>query len=198
MNEVLLETLVEKVNTNEKNINDQEKEIHEMKEMLMALPDHKELFDQVNNRLFELLDQVKKIDFLKNEMRELSSVILSTGEGLKKPAKREVFHHHHVPKIIFSLVGLFIILCLVLAGWYMTGEKLEQYRANDTKYRYLKIYENKSLRELLFLTDSLYLREPRMRDSVLERERQIDKYLEMMKRAAEMEAEANELRKKVN
>jgi hypothetical protein len=99
---------------------------------------------------------------------------------------------------MYSLVGLFIILCLVLAGWYMTGEKLEQYRASDTKYRYLKIYENKSLRELLFLTDSLYLREPKMRDSVLERERQIVKNLEMMQRAAEMEAKAKELRKKVN
>ena len=60
MNEVLLETVIEKVDTHERKITGHETEIREMKERVARQPDHKESFDDVNNRLSELLDHIKK------------------------------------------------------------------------------------------------------------------------------------------
>ena len=50
--------------------------------------------------------------------------------------------------------------------------------------------------QLLDLTDSLYLAKPKMRDSVIYREQQLVEKMGLLRRAAEMEVEVKELRKK--
>ena len=51
-----------------------------------------------------------------------------------------------------------------------------------------------TLRKLLYLTDSLYLVQANMRDSILEREMQILRNLQKMQRVAALEAEGKNLR----
>ena len=63
VNEVLLETLIEKLDSHEKKINRQEKDIKEVKEMIMTQPGPEELFDRINTLLNELHSEVKKLVF---------------------------------------------------------------------------------------------------------------------------------------
>lgn len=64
----------------------------------------------------------------------------------------------------------------------MTASKLDEYEASDTKYRYLKLYNNDFLRQLLFTTDSLYRIDKGLRDSVEYREEAIRQRIELLQR----------------
>ena len=78
----------------------------------------------------------------------------------------------------------------------MTGTALKEYKANDTKYRFLKLYGNNSLKVTLFSTDSLYRIYPGMRDSIVQKENENRDRFEMLQKADNEENEAKELRKK--
>ncbi len=91
-----------------------------------------------------------------------------------------------------------LIVCLVSTGWYQTINKLDLYKASDTKYRYLKLNANESLSKQLRSIDGWERQDPEMLDRVIATEEENQRKLEMLQRAIEMEKEANELKQKVN
>jgi hypothetical protein len=115
----------------------------------------------------------------------------------KQPVTGKVLHHHHVPKIALIAAALFLIVCFLSTGWYMTADKLNLYKANDTKYRYLRSYGTHTVQQLLNFADSLYIVTPKLREAVLQREQVIQDSIETILRANEMEQQAIELRKRV-
>lgn len=134
--------------------------------------------------------------FLEEKLQPLSQKLDKHSALLQHPVRQQVVHHHHVTKITWIAAGLFLALALACCGWYMTGKKLNDFRANDTKYRYLKLLENQSLRRLLYQTDSIYQIQSGLRDSVISKEEEIKHKLEMLQQASDKEQEAKELRKK--
>ncbi len=68
--------------------------------------------------------------------------------------------------------------------------------AKDTKYRYLKLINNRNLQVVLNLTDSLYLSHNDMRDSVIQTEEKNEQKLKLLHEAIEKQKEADELRRK--
>lgn len=70
---------------------------------------------------------------------------------------KQIEHKHHLHKgLLISLI--LTLLCLFLSfGWYDSYSASKQLKANDIKYRALKVVGNKSLLKLLHHTDSLYL-----------------------------------------
>lgn len=80
------------------------------------------------------------------------------------------------------------MLVLTVSGLYVNHQKLQQYLANDTKYRSLKLIKNKNLQILLHAEDSTYLSYPGMRKQVLEQEAERDRQLELLQEAGEKEA----------
>ena len=97
-----------------------------------------------------------------------------------------------------ATVALFLLVCLLTTGWYMTSTKLDLYRANDTKYRYLKLQPTIGLRQWCRGADSLYTVDENMRATVLAREEEKQRKLETLQRATEMEEEARKLKEQVN
>lgn len=87
---------------------------------------------------------------------------------------------------------------LNLKWWYQTINKLDLYKASDTKYRYLKLNANESLSKQLRIIDTWERQDPEMRDRVIATEEENQRKLEMLQRAMEMEKEAKELKQKVN
>ena len=71
---------------------------------------------------------------LRNLLTSLT-YFLKLATGRLSLSKRSLTCGYYVPKIIYISGGLFTLLSLVLAGWYMTAKKLDEYKANDTKYR---------------------------------------------------------------
>src|SRR3990170_8086584 len=175
MSDILLSTVVDKVNA-------QEKKIAEMQGTLKNVPGHAEEIRQIKKEVVDLKTTVKDISFPTKEMRELSTKLTESISLLRQPVTNKVLHHHYVPKSIWIAAVLFIGLAVVCSGWYMTINSLSKYKANDTKYRFLKLNNNKSLQQLLFITDSLYRIDPRMRDSVLWRGQGLQEQLGLQRR----------------
>lgn len=111
--------------------------------------------------------------------------------------KQEMIHHHHITKAIWIAAALFLIVCLLSTALYITTDKLKLYKANDSKYRYLKLEANPGLYKWLGIIDSLYIVNPKMRDAVIAKEEQNQRNFEMMQQALQMEKEAKELKQKV-
>ncbi|WP_315819368.1 hypothetical protein [Paraflavitalea speifideaquila] len=90
-----------------------------------------------------------------------------------------------------------MVLCLVITGWYTTASRLDNFRDNDTKYRYLQLLDNSQVSRLLHYADSLQQARPDFfRDSVLTAEKEKQRSLEMLDEAIRKETEARQLRQK--
>ncbi len=149
MNQVLLETIVEKLetleisllkeNNREKNLEIQEtllKEINIFQSEITKLPSH-----------FKLSNE---------KMNELSKNIDAVNFKLEKGVSGQINHKHHFHKCVWIAIGLFITSLLLLYSWINCYDTRKVYEANDIKYRYLKVNGNAVLLKLLYHTDSLY------------------------------------------
>ena len=172
MNDVLMETLIDKVGS-------LEGQMGALKEKMEGLPDYGEALEKIGSEIHGLSEQEPPLPYPEKEVRQLIANLRETTHLLRQPVKKEVTHHHYVPKLIWISAGLLLAFCLVCSGWYHTGSKLSQYVANDTKYRYLKLNGNKS-------------------DSVISREEENERKLQLLQQAADKQQEVDELRMKAN
>jgi len=198
MNEVLIGSLIDKVDAQERKIGIQESQINELREKASTTPEITEAVSQFKTALEGLRADIKKLSFPEKEMRQLSANLETTMLILKQPVKKEITHHHHATKTIWIAAALFLIVCLVSTGWYNTYKNLEMYKANDTKYRYVKLYGWPSLNRWLGQIDSAYIVNGNMRKAVIAREELNQRNFEMMQKSAELEKEAKELKHKVS
>ena len=131
------------------------------------------------------------------EVQQLSRLLEGNMQLLKQPVQQKVVHHHHATKIMWATGALFLMVCLLTLGWYMAANKLELYKSNDTKYRYLRLQSNINLRQWCRSADSLFIANENMRGDVLAREEQKQRDIETLQRAMEMEEEAGRLKRQL-
>jgi hypothetical protein len=175
----------------------QDKKLSDLEEKITNGIDHTKHIQQLMASV-EGLKAAFNSGQLLNKLQELSARITLSIGLLQKPVENKVNHHHHIPKLIWITAGLFIVFSLVCSGWYMTIEKLNDFIANDTKYRKLKLDSaNKRLQSDLDFVDSLYLANPSIREIVIKTEEENKRNFEMLQRARSMENEAGELKRKV-
>lgn len=189
MDDILIKSVIEKVEAQESKIGEIEAAIKKYSDKNLGIED-------IKNAVESIRGIAENISFPIQEIKELSRSVAECRKQLNQPVQNSVQHHHHFPKIIWLSIGLFIILVIASTGWYMTGTFLNEYKANDTKYRYLKVFGNNSLKEILFSTDSLHRVNPVMRDSVIQKEEENRQVLELLREAKRKEEEAQELKRK--
>jgi hypothetical protein len=129
MNEVLIGSLIDKVDAQERKIGIQENQINELREKENITPEIREAVSQFKTALEGLRTDIKKLSFPEKEMRQLSATLETIKILLKQPVKKEIIHHHPAAKTIWVAVALFLIICLISIGWYNTYKKLEFYKA---------------------------------------------------------------------
>lgn len=190
MNEVLLSSLIDKVDEQDRRIEDIKKKVEQM-------PVYEEVLNRLETGIEGLRTEVHKISFPESAMFELSERLATSIELLKHPVEKKIVHHHHIKNFIWIAAVLFLALCLVSTGWFITYNNLQHFKANDTKYRYLKLISNVSLTKQLRFIDSICEADPEMREFVIAKEEQNQKDFETMQKALQMEKNAKELRKKV-
>ncbi len=122
MNEVLIGSLIDKVDA-------QENQINELREKVNHIPAKAEVVMVVETALKGLKEDIEKLSFLEKEMRQLAATLETIKILLKQPVKKETMHRHHTTKTIWIAAALFLIVCLVLMGWYNTYKNLEMYKA---------------------------------------------------------------------
>lgn len=117
-------------------------------------------------------------------------------DKLNSAPVQKVEHHHHVPKIIWATAILMVTLCIVCAGWFYTGKKLDSFIANDTKYRAIKLdTAQKSLHQYLDHIDSAYIKNPDMRRAVIRKEKEYQTNFYRIQKALLLKEEARKLEK---
>ena len=140
MNEVLLQTVVEKLNDIELLVrdNDQNKTREELK--------------KISEELKILSDRTISAERINELINGLDS---STG-NLKEPVQKIIEHHHHLHKGIWIAIVLFVANIFLLSGWINSYNKAIFFKATNVKYRALKTIKDEGLKKLLYNTDSLY------------------------------------------
>src|ERR1022692_4259842 len=133
MNDLLKTTLIDTVDSHTKRID-------KIEETIKNNPDHSADIQQVKKDLAQLGTVAQAINFPIKEMGDLTFRLKEAVALFNQPVTGKVLHHHHVPKIVLIAAGLFLIVFFLSTGWYMTAYKLNLYKANDTKYRYLISY----------------------------------------------------------
>jgi hypothetical protein len=181
-----------------KKIEVQDKKIDAMQETIKDFPDNTELIQSLISNVNGLQDTIKKNNLPLEKMQQFTAKLDNGIRILRHPVETKVIHHHHIPKLIWVTVGLFIALSLVCAGWYVTGNKLDSYIANDTKYRYLRINTaEKGLHHYLDRVDSLGQSNINLRETVLKTEEKNREDFERLQKAERLKAEVRELENKV-
>jgi len=176
-------------------IKKQDEQIANMQEKLNSMPDIIQEITDLKNQFTAVKVAITAIKFPTKQMEELSGNLVTSVTLLKQPVENKVLHHHHVHKIIIISAVLFVVLCLAFCGWYNTAQKLDQYRANDFKYRSLKLKGNPALQHLLVLTDSSYRNQPDFDKTVLDAEDSIRNLVQNLVDAKEQEVK--KLKKKL-
>ncbi len=92
---------------------------------------------------------LKRITVPLKQVEELSLKIDAHVELLKTPLTQKVVHEHHFPKLLYATVALFCICICLGIGWFQTGQRLDQYRNNDTRWRKLLLGAKPTLTKIM-------------------------------------------------
>lgn len=135
----------------------------------------------------------EQLSFPVKEINELRLSLDFHKAQLQKPLQRVI---HHVSKIWIVTAILFVAMNVLIYFLLKTNGNLQQYKANDIKYRHLKLTNSNTLRQVLMYADSLYIMNPdSFRISIRLREQQKKLQLHLLQEAVEKEQEAKKLRK---
>ncbi|TWF39594.1 hypothetical protein FHW36_10531 [Chitinophaga polysaccharea] len=192
MNELLLQTIVDKLNKVDEGI-------RQINSTAPQTPDYTEQLKGVGTSLEQIKTDVagipERMKFPSAAVYALSQHLEVNNDLLKRPPIQEIKHHHHLHAGVIVSACLFMLLVLGGVWLFNTRSMLQDYKAGDIKYRYVLLQAGKPLRPFLSKTDSLYHINPQaFRDSVIKWEDERERIAAMLREAREKEEEAGQLR----
>ncbi|MGN7824750.1 hypothetical protein ACTJJB_31795 [Chitinophaga sp. 22536] len=192
MNELLLQTIVDKLNKVDEGI-------RQISSAALQMLDYTEQLKNVSTSLEQIRADVagmpERLKFPTAAVYTLSQNLEINNDLLKRPPVQEIKHHHHVKAGAVVSACLFLLLVLGAVWLFNTRSILQAYRAGDIKYRYMQLQGGKQLRPFLSTIDSLYHAHPQaFRDSVVQWEEERLRIATMLHEAQEKEEEASQLR----
>lgn len=177
---------------------EQDKKIEVIQTFMNQLRGNENVLQDYFQEIKTLYLKIEKTFQVNEQMLDLSEQLEKTCQKLQRPAISQQVHHHHFPKIFIATVGLFWAVCLVGSGWYVTASKLNDYVANDTKYRLLQLdTSNRNIQKYFAFADSMYKSTDNLRKLVLEKEDEQQKNIKKLIRANQLKAEAKNLEREV-
>lgn len=191
MSEVLMQTIVDK-------LNDMEDEIKRIKEQMPTIPDYSAQLASINQSLTQAQVSIarlpQQLKFPTGAVYTLTQHLDINNDLLRRPPRQEVRHYHHLTTGIIISSTLVLLLAICVCWIYNLYDKQNNYKANDIKYRYLKLQEIKPLQALLYETDSLYRKRGKaITDSVIQQEEARELRKELQEKAERKEQEAQQL-----
>ena len=148
MSEVLLETIIEKLESLEIALL---KESHANKDNAT----HQALLKEVSLLKSEFINHADQLKANEEKMNGLMKSISALNFKLSIPMETNIKHSHHFHKGLLVALAFFVLSGVFLYGWIRCSNVKEQFEANDMKYRFLKMNSNESLLKITHETDSL-------------------------------------------
>lgn len=126
-------------------------------EVIRQLPDHKESIQAWGKQLKKLEEHIGKLDQCSVDMTKsfdqrvagmhvqldgvesLRLALERHAELFEKPLEKTVHYRHFLGKPLYVLGGTWLLLCVLVYFWMRTGVRADQFSANDSKWRYLKL-----------------------------------------------------------
>jgi hypothetical protein len=139
MNEILLQTIVEKLEATER----------------LLRPDRKNKDGEVLERILEEIKKVS-VPLSFDKIDELNLSIDKCCKTLERRSANQIIYKHYLHKGIWIAIILFFVSIFFLWEWMNTVDDKKQFEANDIKYRALKVSRDEELLKLLYQTDSFY------------------------------------------
>jgi len=149
MNEILLQTIVEKLEALEIALLKESNTSKDEALQNQILKGFKDFQSEAGKFTSQLITNNEKLRGLSNEINELRL-------NLGNPRENRVNPTHHYYQHVLLTVSLFLISLLLAYGWINCHIEKKVFEANDVKYRYWKVDSNASLLKLTYYTDSLY------------------------------------------
>jgi hypothetical protein len=187
MSEVLLETIIEKLESFE----------------IAFLKESNASKDNSTQQalLKEVIALKSEFIFYRQQFRsgeEKMSEVIKSASALKFkldiPLQYNIKHSHHFHKGSLVALAFFVLAAVFLYGWIRCSNLKEQLEANDFKYRFLKMNGGAGLSKITHDTDSLYkLNTIAFTSKVVQAEQHLAEQVEMLRIADEKEKEAREL-----
>lgn len=115
MNEILLSTVIDKVDAHEKKIDSQEKQMKDLKEQVHRINNNAEILSAIKTGFDKVHAAMPKQSFMEKEFRQLRADIVCDIELRKLPVKKEIIPYSYAIKAIWIAAALFLILCLMSA-----------------------------------------------------------------------------------
>jgi hypothetical protein len=188
MSELLIDSLVGSVES-------LQKKSDEIEEKFRGLPDHSEPIKTIHNRLEAAEKDIKempaKISMPLPEILALKQALQLHSRLLSAPMKQEVRHEHHINKSVIVIIVLSLIVIGLLFLIYYAWFTADQYKDNDIKYRYLRVFEDSQGLKVLRKIDSEYCADPAtFRQQVIHQEKtdleKFEDYQQMQKNQEEI------------
>ena len=179
--EILMDTAIAKIDRQDEKSQLHDKRITAVETRLGETTQLASDIREIKADVRSISENSKQVKFTEGKLQELNKRLDSVLALLSKPPQSEVRHHHHFPAIAWATAGLFLALCLASTGWFTTGQRIEQLKANDIKYRYLKVFVDSSATVYLLNLDSIYAANPdSFQNIVITRERLKERRLELL------------------
>ena len=188
-NEAFIEVALSKIEK-------QDKRMGKIEDLVATLTENNSEVKQLLQGIETLKSDIRSTSVPEGKIAALSVQIELLTRKLAAPPSSKVLHHHHVPKVIWATTLLIVVVCIVSAGWFYTGRKLNGFIENDTKYRALRLdTASKNLQDYLDRLDSVYDANPDMREQILQTENQYRANFYRLQRAIRLKEEARDLEK---
>src|SRR4051794_35337922 len=104
MSEVLLHSMIDKMDAGEKKID-------QLIELIRNLPSKTQISEQIKSSAEAVRSEFQKSTFPIEEMRQISVDMETSAAVFKQPVKQEIVYHHYASKVIWATAALFLLVC---------------------------------------------------------------------------------------
>jgi len=182
MSEILLQTIVEKLEVIE----------------LLLKQDKKNKDEEVSKMILDEIKRVSTSSINSDKIDELKLSMDKCCKTVERASTNQIIYKHYLHKGIWIAIILFFVSIFLLLKWITAINDKRQFEANDIKYRALKVSGDKVLLKLLYQTDSFYnVHADWMRKYVAKEEDRLVEKTKMIELAGEKKKKVKDLRKRV-
>jgi hypothetical protein len=160
MDDLLVDTIIDKLNLNDKRLDESEKQLAEIDHKLVGISDQTENLKKVAAIVERLQDSMTEIKWPVDEINQMSLRLKINNGLLANPVKRKQTVVHKLGNLLWLIIGLSVAV-ISLSLWLINiSERMNQYKANDLLWRYIKVTAGSQNLEYLQRLEKGYLDDP--------------------------------------